>query len=67
MTWAGHEMETFMDNPSDNVFELGLLYQTVQTLKQLREKLSTHRDIQRDVDKTVNKLKTLLKSEIDKL
>ena len=56
-----------MENPSDNIFELGLLYQTIQSLKQLRESMSKHKTVVNDIDKTVKRLKTLLIAEIEKL
>ena len=56
-----------MAKNSDNVFELGLLYQAITTLKELSEKMGKHKLVQRDINKTIGKLKALLVKEIQNI
>ena len=58
-----------MDNPSDNIFELGLLYQCIMALRKVRDELANHTDktMGRDIDKLITKIKRQLCVEIESL
>lgn len=56
-----------MNNATDNVFELGLLYQTICDLKAIRDKISSKKLICKDVDRLIVKLKKCLVDEVNKL
>ena len=51
---------------SDNIFDLGNLYQAIMDLKSARAKVK-QANIRKDIDRAVGKLKTLLKAEVDKI
>ena len=58
-----------MENPSDNIFELGLLYKCIQALRKVQMELANHSDktTHKDIEKVVVKIKRLLCEEIEKL
>lgn len=54
------------DMKSDNIFDLGNLYQAIMDLRSARTKVK-QANIRKDIDKAIGKLKTLLKAEVDKI
>ena len=57
-----------MVDKSDNIFELGLLYQCIMALKKVRDEIQNHdKSLVKDLDKIIAKIKTTLKNEVDKI
>lgn len=56
-----------MAKNSDNVFELGLVYQAIMELRELHDKLGKYNMFRKDIAKTITKLKVILVKEVEKL